>query len=695
MIEHIPVSCNRDCGGGCPLIAVVEDGRVTAIRDNPLRGEAMRGCVRGYQMTRTLYHPDRLRKPLLRTGTKGSGEFREIEWPEALDRVAEGLARIRDRYGHTAILSLGGSGSCRGVLHNTGRLKARFLNLFGGCTGTYGSYSTGAATFVTPYVLGTQYAGIDPATLRHSRMIILWGANVVDNRLTCELETRIREAKERGVPIVVIDPRRTRTARELSTQWIPVRPGTDTALMMGVLYVLLGEGLADRTFAQKYSVGFDELERHILGQDDSEPKTPDWAARLCGTPAETIVALARQYGATKPTALIPGPSIQRTIGGEEAIRMAIALQVATGNIGVLGGSSGALAWGRLPGPRVGMIEVPPARHLAAVPVYEWPDAILEGKAGGYPSEIKAIYNVGGNYLVQGSDVRKNMRAFEAVEFAVCHDFFLTPTARYCDIVLPTTTWLERQDIVTTGLNALFFSNRAVKPLPEARDDYAIFCELAERLGFSPAFSEGKDEEAWLRQFVAESEVPDYEEFKRTGIYLGADQMRVGLADFIADPVGHPLQTPSGRIELYSAVYVRTGFSPIPEARILAPRRDYPLRLVTPKSRYRVHSQNSNIPWFNEREPQVLWIHPADAAARGIEDGQPVYVTSPEGRVRIMARVTEEIMPDVVCLLEGMWPVFDADGTETAGCANVLTSTVPTEPSRSSRTHSVLVQVGPE
>jgi anaerobic dimethyl sulfoxide reductase subunit A len=270
---------------------------------------------------------------------------------------------------------------------------------------------------------------------------------------------------------------------------------------------------------------------------------------------------------------------------------------------------------------------------------------------------------------------------------------LTPTAQHCDLVLPATTFLERDDIVfPDGGNYLLFSNQAVPPLPQAKDDYDIFCELADRLGFLSEFGEGKSAEQWLQSFVADSEVPDYEEFKRTGIYWGADQSRVGLSDFVADPVAHPLATPSGRVEISSAAYAETGFSPIPECRVLEPAEGYPLRLVTPHPKLRIHSQYDNIPWFKEREKQALWIHPHDAAERGIENGELVSVTSPEGRMRITARVTEEIMPGVVCLLEGFWPSFEPDGTDTAGSANVLTSTEPTLPSHGTRTHSVLVQV---
>lgn len=689
----IPVSCNVDCIGGCPLVAHVRAERVTRLTNNPLGGPYMAGCSKGFGAARLLYAPGRLTAPLVRTGPRGSGRFREASWPEALDLVADKLAEIRSRYGSEAVLRLGGSGACRGALHNTGRLTSRFLALYGGCTETYGSYSSAAASFATPYVLGTTMAGIDPATLQYARLIILWGYNVLDCRLGTEWEARLRQARRRGVETVAIDPRRTATARRLGTRWVPVRPGTDSALMLAVLHELLAAGLVDERFVERYSVGFAALRRHVLGQDGTEPKTPAWAEAICGTPANAIVELARLYGRTRPTALLPGLSFQRTIGGEEAVRLAIALQVATGNLGRLGGSSGAFAASRLPAPRLGRVGVPAPAEQPAIPVYRWPDAILEGRRGGHPTDVRAAYNVGGNYLVQGADVHKSIRALSQLEFSVCHELTLTPTARYCDVVLPATHWLEREDIVFASGPYLFFSQRAVPPPAGCRDDYTIFCELAARLGFGLAFSEGKDEAAWLRHLVAASEVPDYDEFRRTGIYLGPDQQRVGLASFVADPDRHPLHTPSGRVELASAAYAReTGFPAVPHCRILPGDERYPLRLLSPKPRHRIHSQGAHLPWLLERDEPMLQIHPADAATRGIEDGQPVLVTSAQGRVRVPARVTEEIMPGVVCLLEGVWPALDAEGVDTAGSVNVLTSTEPTLPSQGSRTHSVLVEV---
>jgi anaerobic dimethyl sulfoxide reductase subunit A len=695
---EIPVSCNRDCGAGCPLAATVRRGRLLRIRDNPLRPPTMVGCQRGYRTPHVVYAPDRVLRPLLLDGPRGSGRYREASWEEALELVARKLLEIRGRHGAQAVLCLGGSGSCRGALHNTELLTRRFLALYGGCTLTTGGYSSAAERFVAPYLFGTLHTGLDSATLQHSKLVLLWGANVVDTRFGCELENRLRELRRGGVEVIAIDPRRSRTAARLASRWIAVRPGTDTALMAAVLHELLVGQLVDREFIARFSVGFEELERYVYGEQDGQPKTPDWAEAVCGTPAAEIRWLSETYGRVKPAALIPGLSIQRTLGGEEAVRMAAALQVATGNVGRPGGSTGGNIWGRLPRPVCGSLPVPepPAGagggNPATIPVYRWADAVLEGRSGGYPSEIRAVYNVGANYVCTGSDVAKNVRAFQSLQFAVCHDFFLTPTARHCDVVLPATTFLEREDIVFPEGNYLFYSAKAIDPVGHSRNDYDIFWDLAERLGFGEAFSEGREASQWLQEILSSSEVADAEEFRRTGIHQGREQMRTALSEFISDPQAHPLATPSGRIEISSAAYGRLGFCASPVYRGAPPDPRHPLSLITPHARHRVNSQLSNDAWFGSREPQRLWLNPRDAAPRGIAEGAEAEVRSPQGRVRVRVRVTGRIMPGVACLLAGAWPAIDGEGVDRAGAPNLLTSTTPTEPSQGSRTHSVAVEV---
>jgi len=687
----VPVACNFDCGGGCSLLADVSEGKITRLIDNPKAGRYHKACIRGLQQARVQAAEDRLTKPLIRTGPRGTGEFREASWDEALDMVADNLRTIKEKHGMESILYLGGSGGPRGSLHNPKRLTMRFLNMYGGFVERGNSYSTAASSFATPFVLGTNRVGFDAANIEDSKLVILWGANVVDNRFGSELESRIREARERGVRVVVIEPRKTRTVKTLGTDWLPVYPGTDSALMLAVLHVLISEELVDREYIYRYSYGFDALERHVLGLDDGYPKTPEWAEGICGTSEEQIIWLARLYGKTHPTVLIPGLSIQRTMGGEESYRLSITLQAATGNIGVLGGSSGGYMAVTLPGPRVGVIGVPENPMSIKIPVYTWPDMVLEGKKGGFQSDIKAIINVGGNYLIQGSDVHKNIRAFRKAEFTLCIDRFLTDTARYCDVVLPSTTFLERNDVVAGGGNYFLYSNKVQSQPKGTRHDYDIFSELAERLGFGDQYSEGKKEEDWLREFIADSEVTDFEEFKRRGIHWGLDQKRVAFSEFISNPGKHPLNTPSGKIQISSDAYAMTGGNPTPTSKPFEINEKYPLRLITPKSRYHTHSQNYNIPWFNERERNGLWINPDDAAERSIGNRDKIKVFTPQGIMIIESYVTEDIIKGVVCLYEGAWLNMNAN-IDYGGSANILTSTVPTLPSHGSRTHTVLVQV---
>ena len=691
-MKKVPVTCNKDCCGGCPLLAHIKDGRVAKITNNPLRDPFMVGCVKGFRALDVLYAKDRLKRPLLRTGPRGSGSFKEISWQEALDRVAEKLDDLRRNNGCESVLAIDGSGSCISAVHNTKLLCHRFFSLFGGFTGRIDSYSNAAAAFVVKYLFGTRLVGFDPPTLLQSNLVILWGANLSDTRFSARIESILRKCKREGVPIIVIDPRRSNTVRRLATQWIPIRPGTDTALMAAVLWELLNKGMVAREFTDKYTIGFEDLISYVEGRTDGIVKDPVWASDICGVPADTITAFAVTYGATKPAALLPGWSLQRALGGEETYRFTVALQAATGNTGQMGGSSGGEFKGMLPKPHIPQMPVPDISRFPLIPVLKWPDAILEGPGGGYPTEIRAIYNCGSNYLNQGSDIRKNIRAFDKVAFAVTQDLFMTPTARHSDIVLPVATFLEREDVTIPADNFLLYSAKATEPPPETKTDYDIFCRLSERLGFGDAFSEGRTAEEWLDIFIEASVIEDVAKFKETGIFSGDDHMRVGLSDFISDPDLHPLETPSGKIEIRSEAYEKTGFSPTPQCRISSPSSEFPLHMITPHSKYRINSQNSNLPWIQAFEPKVLVMNQSDGEERGIRSGDTVRVFNAEGEMHIPVRLTNDIMKGVLCLPQGAWTVMDDHGIEVGGATNALTSTTPTLPSRGSRTHSVFVQL---
>jgi anaerobic dimethyl sulfoxide reductase subunit A len=696
-MKSVPVFCSKDCGGiACPLLLEIEGEQGVRLLANPAGGSFIKACRRGFDLLKEQYAAERLTRPLIRTGPRGSGSFREAGWDEALDQVGARLGEVRARHGADTVLSLGGSG-CIGALHGTQVLTKRFLNVTGGCTVFTGNYSWGAARSVLPYMLGSRWtaAGADAATMRSSAMIILWGSNLLDTRQGAEMPRRLLEAKKRGVPIIVIDPRRSSTARHAATWWIPCRPGTDAALMLAVLHVLLSDGLVDMDRVRALSTGFDSLARRVLGKDGGTPRSPAWAEAICGVPAADIRRLALSWAAARPAMLVPGFSIQRVADGEETYRLTVALQLATGSFGLTGGSTGALNQ-TLPAPRVGTMDPMMTGGQPSIPILAWPDAILQGKAGGYPTDIHAAYVVGTNYINQGGDVRKSMAAFEALEFAACHELFLTTTARYCDVVLPAASALEKEEIGIPWLgNYLLYKPAALRPVGQARSDYDIFCDLSERMGAGSRYSGGRSASQWIEAFMAASEVPDHDEFRRTGVYLAPDQERVGLSDFAADPAAHPLDTPSGKVEIESETYAReTGFTALPDWHGRNVDERYPLDLVTPKRAERTHSQRGDRASPLGPTDHRLQMNPADAARRGIADGQEARVFNQHGAVHVTVAVTEDIMPGVVSLLEGVWVQLDENGEDRAGSANLLTGTVGTGPDRCNIMHGVPVDVAP-
>ncbi len=687
-----PVSCNRDCITGCPLQAVVEDGILTKIKNSPYKTAYMNGCMRGFRYPSVVYHNERLTHPLIATGRRGDGRYRKAGWDEALDLVAGQIRNTHQKSGPEAVMRIGGSGACRGALHNTAQLTKRFLALSGGFTDTSGSYSSEATDFVKPFMYGTDAVGIDVKTLLYSQLIILWGFNAADTRFGPETESVLAEAVKRNIPIVVIDPRKTRTVKRFSAEWIPIYPGTDTALMQALLYCIITNGWEDRSFIQAHSIGFSKLESHILGHDGSPAKTPQWAAELCGVPADKIEKLANLYASATPAALLPGLSIQRTLDGEEADRMGGVLQLALGNIGVLGGSTGCGQWNVLPGPRCGKLPVPPNPVYSSVPVYRWADAVLEGRGGGYPSDISFLYNVGGNFAVQSSDSRKVIQALEKADFVVTHDYFLTDTARYSDVVLPVTTFVERSDILFSHTNYLYYSADAIPPVGNSRNDWDIFADLSKRLGFFNDFTEGRSTQEWLDHFIAESEITDVPGFIETGIYKGEQQYRVGLSDFSHNPAEYPLNTESGKIEIACRAFESVGGSLIPHYRHYEEGEEFPLRLVTPHDRFRNNSQFDNVEEFSRSTESRIWINPLDAAERGIEDGDQVEIFNKIGQMYGTARLTSDIIPGVLSCTQGGWFRRHAESTSVRYSVNVVTSSEPTLPSQGARTHSVMVNI---
>jgi len=489
------------------------------------------------------------------------------------------------------------------------------------------------------------------------------------------------EAARRGVPIVSIDPRRTRTAALTGAEWIPILPGSDAALMYALLFVLDAEGLLDHSYIGERAQGFDGIMDHVKGRLDGVAKDPAWAAAACGVEPAAIASLARRWAATKPAMLLPGYSIQRTRAGEEVARLCVALQLATKNFGLPGGSTGSLN-NRLPGCRIETLGEGDGSGNRHFPVLRWADAILQGGQGveqGGAAPIKAIYSAGGNFLNQGADIAKNVRAFEALDFAVCHELFMTPTAKYCDLVLPAASPLQKEDIgLPWAGNYLLYKPGILPYEGQERSDYEIFRDLASRFGVEEIFTEGRSEKEWIDHFLASSEISDVEAFRKTGIYFGASQERSGCGAFAADPAGTRLGTASGKVELGGGM------------RWSAEAHAGEWLLISPKLAERVHSQGGDHPESIGRNS--LELNAADAASLGLSEGDWAELESPNGRTMAEVKPTDDIMRGVACLPEGSWCVGPAGTAQATGSANHLTSTDGTAESISCIMHGIRVRI---
>ena len=628
-------------------------------------------CARGRAQGRMLTASQRLTAPLRRTGPRGSDQFEEVGWDEALAEVSARLTSTRERFGPQAVLHATGAGSISGRGFSGAIASRRFFSYWGPATEASGNQSFYCAEMAATWMLGGVVPGSDRATLLDSNLIVLWGMNPAENRMGPNTDHFVAEARDRGTKVVLIDPRYTDSGI-LADQWIPIRPNTDSALVAALCHVLESEDLADRAFTATHTVGYEHYRRYLLGDDDGVPKTPCWAEAITGVPSATIRQLGRELTTNRPAALLPGWGPQRSLYGEQFARAMIALACISGNAGIRGGGlasvgtrSGGILMEWLPwGPYVR------GRHLAPG---AWAAAILEGQMR---PPVKMIYIVASNLINRSRDTRANARALEQLEFIVVNDQFLTPTARYADIIFPICSDLERSDLVTSwGHDShLFLSRQAIAPLGASQTDYWVFSQLAERLGFGSDYTQGKTEAAWLEYILNTSNL-DVASLRREGIMRIDGEPRVALEGFRRDPILHPLNTSSGLIEIASPQASAYGLPAIPSyvEGDAGPTEQYPLRLLTPHSKLRSNSCAHANDWLRRLEPHTVWMNPRDAQARSIEHGDQVEVESSSGKVLISANVTERIVPGVVCIYQGTWYRPGETGADKGGCANVLTS----------------------
>jgi len=705
-VKIVRTTSTFDCGGRCPLKLQVKDNRILRVEgDDVAEPEQLRTCLRCRALRQYVHHPQRLMYPQKRVGKRGEGKFERISWDEGLEMLAGQLTRVKEKYGNEGIFLATGGGYLAG-LHNGGFAAQRLMNQFGGCVTHYGNISSEGAVWASLTQYGSVMVGHSREDLLNSKLIILWGWDPARMISGTNTMYHLIKARENGARVIAIDPRYHDTAATVADEWIPIRPGTDTAMMVAMANVMIRENLHDQTFLDRYTVGFDKFKDYVLGQGDGTEKTPQWAAEICGVDADTIIRLAREYAGTKPAALMDCQGPARSAMGEQYNRCAATLSAMTGNVGRPGGS----ACGGLMGIPVGhmfrMSAIPPGKNpfeldgpnvkgtldirmrvIKRVHVNQIFDAILEGKQGGYPADIKLMWSMCNNYLNQTGNSNKAARALQKLDFFCAQELFMTAQARFADLLLPVTSAVERSDLTRPWPSGPYFTfmNRALEPLGECKSDLDIVSELAQRLGIEGFNPHTEDE--WLKMFVDlnpeyKQHIKDYDKFKQDGIHrVKLDEPIIAFKEQIDDIENTPFPTPSGKIEIFSQRVADLNkpdtppipkYMPTPEDRNDPLFEKYPLQLLTPHPKNRVHSELYMVPWLREVEEHRAWVNSADAEPRGINDGDEIFVFNDRGKVAIKAWVTGRIIPGVICIFEGAWYNPDKDGVDRGACANTLT-----------------------
>ncbi|MCX7375327.1 MAG: molybdopterin guanine dinucleotide-containing S/N-oxide reductase [Alphaproteobacteria bacterium] len=652
---------------------------------------------------------------------RGREPFVEVDWNTALDLVAGELARVKAAHGNEAIFGGSYGWASAGRFHHANSQVHRFLNTIGGYVRHNDSYSLGAGRVLLPHVLmpidesWNQLTSWD-VMAAHTKLFVAFGGVPLKNAQISQGGVGFHQHRpglaamaKAGVRFVNISPVNDNLETGGEVEWIPIRPNTDTALMMALAHQWVIDGTVDRDFLARCCSGYESFEPYLMGAADGQPKTAEWASAITGVPAARIVSLAREMHGTR-TMINTAWSLQRASHGEQPFWMTIVLGCMLGQVGLPGGGF-ALGYGptnrmgspqtRLPGP-----SLPQGTNKvrAFIPVARIADMLLSpgaefrynGGVHAYP-DIKLIYWAGGNPFHHHQDLQRLAKAWQKPETIIVNEPFWTSTAKFADVVLPVTTTLERNDIGFGSHEGVVVAMRkVVPPAGEARDDYAIFTGLAERMGVKEAFTEGRDEMQWVENLYEVLRrradgmgiaVPEFATFWEEGLINLQSHAKpiVMLEAYRKDPAANMLNTESGKIEIFSERIAGfnlpdcpghpTWFEPL-EWLGAAEAQEWPLHMLSDQPARKLHSQLDASPHSAAgkvagREP--IYLNPQDAAARGIADGDVVEVFNARGRSLAGAVVTADIMAGVVRLATGAW--YDHDwqtGIEKHGNPNALT-----------------------
>ena len=688
-----------------------------------------------------VYSDKRIRQPMVRRSwlksrensdrtLRGREDFVAVDWDTALDLVAEENRRVRERYGASGIFNGSYGWSSAGRVNHARTLVRRFYNLGGGGIDQQGNYSWGAAQFFLPYVIGT-YMPLTgrvtdwPSVIEHCEIFIAFGGLALKNSQVASggagehsLKPALLQLAAKGTPVINISPMRDDCPAFVNAEWIPIRPNTDVALMLALGFEIERLGAVDNAFLQTHCVGYAQLRAYLLGESDGQAKTPQWASAITGIPSARISLLAQQL-CGKRSFITCSYSVQRAHRGEQPYWMMIALSSMLGQPGLPGagfsfghGSMNSVGNPRIEGPSPLMSTGHNPIEAQAIPVARISDMLLnpgqayrfQGKTHHYP-DIHLIHWAGGNPFHHHQQLNRLVEGWQRPDTVIVQDIVWTPAAQMADIVLPVTTSLERNDIGGSSKDRFVLAmHQAIKPQHQARNDFDIFADIAERLGYRETFTEGRDEMAWIRHLYQRCalahqgkgiDFPDFDTFWQQGHVEipQSDKPWVFMADFRHDPVANPIKTASGKIELFSqtiAGYQLEDFGPHPEWQppqewLGAERRErYPLHMISIQPHDRLHSQMDATPTVQANKTagrETLWMHPDDAAARGLSEGDVIEVSNDRGRMQAGVRLTDGVSPQVVLIATGAWfdPGFGSAWKEydRAGNPNVLTLDIGT------------------
>ena len=671
MKQVVHAACPHDCPDACGTLITVENGQATRIQGDPAH-PITRGflCAKVAKYLDRVYSPGRVLYPMRRVAPKGAGgeaAFERITWDEALDQIVAKLKNISEEFGPEAVLPYSYGGNL-GVL-NGGSMDMRFFHRLGAsqllrtiCA------TTGGDAIVSIY---GRKVGTEPEQFRYSKYIIAWGANILGNNV--HLWPFVEEARRSGAKLVVIDPYRTRTA-QVADWHIPINPGTDVALAMGLMHIIVRDGLQDADYIARYADGFDELQKRL-------PKyTPQQVSEWTGIAVADVELLAREYATQRPAAIRLNYGIQRTTNGGAAVRAACMLPVITGSWKELGGGlqlslSGAFGLNSAGLERADlMLKSPLGRAARSINMVELGKALTE--VNDPPIKTLVVYNCNPaavcpehNLVVSGLK-RDDL-------FTVVHEQFLTDTTDYADVVLPATTFFEQKDLVKAyGHLYLQVSQQAIEPLGECRPNVELFRELALRMGFDEScFRETVDE---MMVGALSSGGPRLEGITRERLER-EPQVRLNVHGDGSDkpwlPFSAGFGTPNGKARLYDADLIAFGMDPVAEfvapeeSRHSASAKEYPLELLARKADNFLNSTFVNLPSVQKMEHQhQLEMNRRDAEARGIQDGDRVRVYNQRGEIVLQARVDGAVPPGVLGAKLG-WAKLSEGGINI----NVLTS----------------------